>query len=249
MPNWVKNEIIFKGKKASNIISKLLSLDEDGNIMFDFNKIIPMPQELNIEHSSVVTAAMKYIVFKEPERLGVTNEEFEKIYNSNYGKKELGNFWKEDEEYLNRMWTKGGIDKEESLSKAKQQLLNILHYDAPNWYYWCRMHWNTKWNACETRFVKANENECEVYFETAWNMPIGIIVELVRANPKLEISGQFSSEDVGSMCGIFYTDKKKLNLIQYKDLSNQAYETYIDMWGMPSDLAFNKETNKYEWMD
>ena len=210
MPNWIKNQIMFKGKGASKIISNLLSVNEDGEIMFDFNKILPMPKELKGEHSSMVSTAMKYIVFKEPERLGVSNEEFEKIYNSDYGKTNLTNLWKEDEEYLNRLWSKEEYDKEETLEKAKQQLLNILHYGSPNWYYWCKEHWNTKWNSCETRFVKANENECEVYFETAWNMPLPIIVELVRQNKKMEISGQYSSEDIGSYCGMFYTDKNRI---------------------------------------
>ena len=169
MSNWVRNQIIFKGKGASSLITRLLTFDENGDIMFDFNKILPMPIDL--------------------------------------------------------------ID-----TKAKEC-------------YWCEKNWGTKWNACETKFIKANENECEIYFETNLSCPFSIITRLSQTYPSLSISGQYSSENIGINCGMYYTDQKQINYVKFKDLSNIAYETYIDMWGMPKGLAFNKEKNNYEWFD
>lgn len=43
MPNWVKNILTVDKPEA---LSFMLDKDEDGKTQFDFNKIIPMPEEL-----------------------------------------------------------------------------------------------------------------------------------------------------------------------------------------------------------
>lgn len=50
MPNWVQNNIKFSGDTAE--IKKMLEAIKNDEINFgsiDFNKIIPMPESLNIE--------------------------------------------------------------------------------------------------------------------------------------------------------------------------------------------------------
>lgn len=42
MPNWVTNRI----EAPKYIIDELMSVDENGNIFFDFNTIIPMPSNI-----------------------------------------------------------------------------------------------------------------------------------------------------------------------------------------------------------
>ena len=48
MPNWTSNKITCK----KTIGDKILTNTEDGYI-FDFNKLIPMPKELNIPAGSI----------------------------------------------------------------------------------------------------------------------------------------------------------------------------------------------------
>ena len=249
MPNWIKNQIIFKGKDASNKVSKLLSLDNEGDIMFDFNKIIPMPEDLNVESSSLTDDVMDYILYNEPELLEISNEELQKIYQTEYYNTRIAHLHnlRDYDRMFRIMESEGG--KEKYFNFGKQSILNILKYGYPNWSYWCNANWRTKWNACYTRFVKANENECEVYFETAWSCPFKIIVKLSEMFKDLDISGQWANEDIGSNCGIYFKDNGEIEFIFYENCSKKAYETYIDLWGNHSELAFNEEKDNYELIE
>ena len=55
MPNWVRNHLIIHGENALAVLKSLLSesKEEQGKMEFDFNKIKPMPEELNIQASRV----------------------------------------------------------------------------------------------------------------------------------------------------------------------------------------------------
>lgn len=62
MPNWVQNNITFSGDDAE--IKKMLEAikaDEIGFGSIDFNKIIPMPESLNIECGSRTDKGIKMV--------------------------------------------------------------------------------------------------------------------------------------------------------------------------------------------
>ena len=49
MPNWTENTVIAK----KELIDRFLTKDkESGDYFFDFNKLIPMPEELNLTSGS-----------------------------------------------------------------------------------------------------------------------------------------------------------------------------------------------------
>ena len=50
MPNWVQTSIYLSGEEEN--IKKVLELVKSEESEFDFNKLIPMPSELNITSSS-----------------------------------------------------------------------------------------------------------------------------------------------------------------------------------------------------
>ena len=54
MPNWIKNKIIVKNREVvDEIISSFTTFNEEyKELEFDFNKIIPMPKDLEIEFST-----------------------------------------------------------------------------------------------------------------------------------------------------------------------------------------------------
>lgn len=65
MPNWVQNEIIFENtddEKVAALIQELKLATESEARAFDFNKIIPMPESLDIESSSDEDLAIAYFV-------------------------------------------------------------------------------------------------------------------------------------------------------------------------------------------
>lgn len=50
MPNYIQNILRFEGDDKE--IKRLFEAIKGDNTVFDFNRVIPMPQELNIESSS-----------------------------------------------------------------------------------------------------------------------------------------------------------------------------------------------------
>ena len=62
MPNWVQNNIKFSGDTAE--IKKMLEAIKNDEISFgsiDFNKIIPMPESLNIECCSITNKGIEMV--------------------------------------------------------------------------------------------------------------------------------------------------------------------------------------------
>ena len=60
MPNHVTNRISFRGDpEAIHRMLEAVKNDEEGYGSIDFNKILPMPKELNIESGSRTTEGIK----------------------------------------------------------------------------------------------------------------------------------------------------------------------------------------------
>ena len=50
MPNWVRNKVSLDGGKA--VLTKLRNFMKTENSEFDFEKLIPMPESLNVSSGS-----------------------------------------------------------------------------------------------------------------------------------------------------------------------------------------------------
>jgi hypothetical protein len=48
MPNWCENELYVTGQQLDTLLAMVRSTDEDGIVVIDFNKIVPMPASLQI---------------------------------------------------------------------------------------------------------------------------------------------------------------------------------------------------------
>ena len=71
MPNWVKNIV-----KMPGIVNLPLFSEEDGATDFDFNKLIPMPVELNMESGSMTE---RFIVYFLTERCTIPIQDLEQM--------------------------------------------------------------------------------------------------------------------------------------------------------------------------
>ena len=70
MPNWVTNRIIIHNGKEDRLLNHLIK--EDDNFEFDFNTIIPMPEELDVEKSKRgYDGVILYLARINPYMLGV----------------------------------------------------------------------------------------------------------------------------------------------------------------------------------
>lgn len=121
MPNWVRNEVTFEGDKEQ--IKRLLdTVKPDGGVLgqIDFNKVVPMPEELDIEvGSDLYEGEEMYRTFLVAEGCGLDVDIYKR--------------WAEEHP---KKWALG-----------KRAVANKVDYGARDWYDWRLERWGTKWNA------------------------------------------------------------------------------------------------------
>ena len=188
MPNYVKNKVRFNG--SDNDIKTMLEAiksDELGIGTIDFNKVIPMPEDLMIESGSRTTTGLKMVdsYIKENNLRGLLSKA-----TANELKLELNKHTSELPEDEQSTWEIG-----------VKSAVNILKYGYPNWYDWSCDNWGTKWNACGySEGIDYSENEY-LEFDTAWSAPIPVLVKLSEMFPKIEFQHKWADEDFGQNVG------------------------------------------------
>ena len=169
MPNYVKNILSFDGDQDQ--VSRLFSTIQGENGPVDFNKLIPMPSELEIESGSRTAAGFK-------EYMGFLAE--------------TGCHTELEDNYL---VTYPEIDREE-WDLGKQAYQNIQKYGCPTWYEWRIQNWGAKWNASGAEVLDGR-----LSFLTAWNAPKQILQKLSQMFPSITIHHVWADEDIGFNCG------------------------------------------------
>ena len=169
MPNYVKNILSFDGDPVQ--VDRLFSAIKGENGLMDFNKLIPMPPELEIESGSRTDAGFK-------EYMGFVADtgfrtELEQPYLAAHPE----------------------IDREE-WDLGKQAFHNIREFGCPTWYEWRVQNWGTKWNASSAEIA-----EGRMSFLTAWNAPEPVIEKLSEMFPTVSIHYVWADEDIGYNCG------------------------------------------------
>ena len=172
MPNYVRNRISFEGDQ--NEIGRMLDsiqMEEHGIGSIDFNKILPMPESLNLEAGSRTDEGLRmYRGYLQAQR-----------QNQPIGK------------YLRYQ-----TEHPDSWEMGKQAYQNILQYGAPTWFEWCTENWGTKWPAIQDDTPVVENELC---FDTAWSFPHGIIQKLSSMYPEVVIVAEWADEDIGNNCG------------------------------------------------
>lgn len=168
MPNHVENIITLKGdeKKIREMLEAIKN-DDFGLGTLDFNKIIPMPNSLNIEAGSRTDKGLK--AYSDFIDVYVFGRNAEDALNA------IQNIPKEIEDAFLKQRTDVKIDEWEL---GKTAWNNIQNYGAPTWYEWSINNWGTKWNAYgydENADYSGNEN---LWFQTAWSAPHPILQKL-----------------------------------------------------------------------
>ena len=218
MPNWVQNIIHLEGNR--NDIRKVLSLVKSDKSDFDFNLILPMPEELNISSSSINDkaivcyashkACIPFDKVKEKYLAYVTN-----MFNPYYAEDLYKGLKKmDDKEELERLYELG-----------KQCCNNIDKYGHVTWYSWRCDTWGTKWPADG---VYIDDNTIE--FQTAWSCPVGILERFAEICAECDVTfeGEYADEDRGYNTGEFNSET---GITPNEDASYEAIETYNRCWG------------------
>ncbi len=228
MPNWVQNEIIFENasdEKVAALLREIKLATESEDRPFDFNKLIPMPESLNIESGSSTDRAIAYYV---TERLTIPFEQTnlrELIHNS------FSDDWAK--ETISRLSSTdiAAEDWDKLYELGKQYMYNREHYGCYTWYEWCIRNWGTKWNACDPDWCL---EEGILYFQTAWSPPIPVIEALAEKYPDLEFTHRWADEDIGNNCGQMWYSEGCGGEMDIGDFDNDRAFA-MDVWGYDAD--------------
>ncbi len=186
MPNHVTNIVKFNGNtdRFQEMLERVQN-EEYGRGSIDFNKIIPMPESLNIQAGSMTRRGLE------------AYQDFVGVYTlaGTRAGLDLLNIPKASED----AFLKARPDiKPEDWALGRAAFQNIQQYGAPTWYEWCVQNWGTKWNAYD---CNAAPDANTMTFLTAWSAPHPILQKLSEMYPDLVMEHQWADEDIGANCG------------------------------------------------
>ena len=232
MPNHVTNNLTFHGDpEAIHRMLEAVKNDEEGFGSIDFNKILPMPKELNIESGSRTTEGIKlYNDFLEIFKLGHEGD----VDLFSIPEESENAFLKQRRDISKKTWKLG-----------REACRNIQRFGHATWYSWCTQNWGTKWNAYDF-----NYSDGTLSFHTAWSAPIPVLRKLAELYPEIGITHEWADEDIGHNCGHYDYSGGKLTEGWMPADGRDAYEFAAAVLGEDlSDygLVLNADETDYIW--
>lgn len=254
MPNHIQNRlrVIGDNKEVKKTLSHISSKGKDGKkIQIDFNKIKPMPEDLNIEPhhriemwAKICTGQIDFnCLFSEPEA-----SVSEMLDNQKFGTLADRMSASTAMDHLTGK-RKGNVSdlSEEEFNVFIQCLKNYRQHGSVSWYEWSRINWGTKWNAYDQN-DKRNTNDT-IYFQTAWSSPIFLIQKLSKMFPLVKISLAYADEDRGSNTGIIlFENGEPIEVNQPISQTIEAYNIYFELHPS-SKKDYKLVGDKYEYID
>lgn len=207
-------------KEIMNFI-KGESYEDNQPCYIDFNKIIPMPEELLIEASSAGEYGLQYI-------LAMQRKPFNSL---------------DDIKAIKWIESLSEESRKEAIQLGELYLKNQEKYGYPTWYEWSIKTWGTKWNAYNQDFDEPNI----LWFDTAWNGVPKLIIELSKKFPDTEFHYAYADESWGSNTGKGTAKNGKIKMTIPDDRSNEAFEILFEV--KPGiDEYFELTDEGYKWI-
>lgn len=231
MSSNVLNKIKLIGDQSKiNELLEAIRCDDGVLGSIDFQKILPMPESLDIEDGSISFWAIKsYLkaVSPDTEDFGV-----EKFDEETFGRviKELNELHRNHYPISVIMETDlSAPNAAEDIKQGKIYIDNFLKYGALTWYDWRTDNWGTKWNAYYCEEVYDNTIE----FTTVYSKPTGIIYKLAEMFPEIRFNCAWADEPLGINVGKMAITKDWMFSIHIpEDESKEAYEMSAEILGI-----------------
>lgn len=184
MPNHVTSRCTVTGP-AEDIVAlraQIFSLDEDQNLFFDFDKIIPMPVMLRKVEESNVSKQGAALIKLRADCNSHAPFAFGELYD--FEVKRIRADVEMPTEHIQAV-AKAYLTKHPEFEiKGAQRLQAILETGFASWYPWALENWGTKWGAYD--FELLSDEPLLFKFETAWSFPIPVFTTLAYAFPSLK---------------------------------------------------------------
>ncbi|MGN1341212.1 MAG: hypothetical protein ACI4WS_13040 [Oscillospiraceae bacterium] len=199
MPNHITNRLVIDGEETEirRLLDTVTTKDEQGNPLLDFDKIIPMPKEIDIppEYNRIENLS-NYLSAVNPMN-EETVEGIAKLPVNEY--KELIAALKSYYSDFRQISISGDshIVEKESAERGQRVAHNILNYGAPIKYEWCLQNWYIGSNSISAEPFENNT----LVFKTALTRPEAIIDRLSSLFPSLSFEHRWADEDFGYNVG------------------------------------------------
>ncbi len=182
MPNWCQNEVSIYGDKEDieKIKAEVFTIDKDNKQPYlDFNKVIPMPKELEDTTSPS----------------NVVPDEYGRMRDLVKATPSIQSIWVDGGQIKATGWS------ERFITERQSEILKKT-FGADNWYEWRITNWGTKWgiDGDSIQFYDEDNDRIELHFDTAWGPPDEIYQELRDKYEDLDISW-FYREDGEQIAG------------------------------------------------
>lgn len=197
MPNHVINRLYFPKKIRKKMVETII-IEEDNKKLVDFDKIISMPEALNIvSGTSTDDGISLYLTLVNPNApyLGehkMDEEEFRNLVSKINKNRMFGYRFclrQQEIQELKEQYEIRGENFDEIIELGKKAVENFIKYGATTWYDWRCENWGTKWNAYETIITKEY-----IEFQTAWSSPNPILKKLSQMFPDIPLFVMVNSE-------------------------------------------------------
>ena len=241
MPNHVTNRVHLIGDAAR--IRELLEA-----VRYDGSKLIPMPEELNIECGSVTNQAIRaYLSAINPKNTAFPYPF--KMHGDLFEALSAALGCSGSHAKLMQKPADFGEQADEMIALGRRYVDNYLHYGVTTWYDFRVAKWGSKWNSYNAQPL---ENDT-LTFCTAYSRVLPVIAELARRFPDIEIEYAWADEDIGNNVG--YAKFEGGELVEdfwFEPYTKEAYEFASEVMGDDLEdwgLVFNEQSQNYEYTE
>lgn len=233
MPNHITSRLKITGDatKVAEVFNfiKADEPDKEGNYrLFDLEKIVPMPEALDIDSSSLGEDGMKYLFAMAGNIL--ERNAYEK--SSHYA------HMKDMEVNNPKMFDK-------AMEEGKIRLHNIANYGASDWYQWRLLNWGTKWNTYEYRQIDDNT----ITFQTAWNGIPDMVRLVAEKFPEVTIEYKYADEDWSYNVGSFIFNGEEIEDHSPENASPEAWEIVFELGVADREEFVQKPDGTWEYRE
>ena len=252
MPNYVMNKItivdvvnqseekiteILKAIKNEGILNRnysddVATLSEDELVRkhptIDFEKIVPMPESLNIECGSRTMQGLDWWMWKNNRTLPASERSEPTLSDEDYKKVLSFPRWSVKSKYTKEE-IKELEENEQTRELGTKAAHNIIEHGAPTWYEWRNRYWDTKWNVCDEGL---SEGPHEIRFTTAWSPVYAIAGALSEKYPGV----LFTIEGADEFCPSVFDKVMYLNGEEVAEIDGgDDPDTWSEIWGYDDD--------------
>ena len=223
MASYVKTRFEVYGKK--NDVQKFIAFISSETSDFDFNNVIPMPKELDMDFGTAEMESLVYYCMKN----GLDPKTFDK----------LGSFTRFTIPEMEKRFREIGKEPEEYYKLGEQYYKNYQKYGYTSWYSWCIEHWGTKWNALNIDFngmypinPETDKYAANYEFDTVWTEPFAVFEEIIEKFPELEFEMVSAGENY-SEATIVRGKDGELDFDEFE--GDKAHDMAVEIWGYDPD--------------